>query len=438
MRKHIAVYLLTSVLAILYMTSCESDNYLNKTRNNDPISIMKVETVPLLDPRYEGEDSSARVVAYGANDFAFQLSAALIQDARGENFIVSPYSVWLPLAALLNATNDAYQEELLTVLGASGINPKDVNRAVSRMLFDLTNEQDRDFSDYHNPLQIVNAVFVDHNMTPLENFAQDFVNFYRGSVINVDFKSLEAVEAINNWASDHTEGLIRNLVQGFNPETVAAIANAIYFSDRWHWEFSSEQTIEEIFYAPSGESITYFMQREGRDQLYFEDENLQAIHLEFATGGGMSILLPRSGDAVDLLSSMTNESFEYTRKNATLREGRLLMPRFSIENSIELVEVLTALGIPLFDEIAAPLSGIIYEESTWLSSAMQKAMIEVDERGTTATAVTVIAIEAVSVEEPESQEPFEMICNSPFVFVLHRQSSDGANQILFIGIVNQP
>jgi len=73
----------------------------------------------------------------------------------------------------------------------------------------------------------------------------------------------------------------------------------------------------------------------------------------------------------------------------------------------------------------------------WLSSAVHKAVIEVDEKGTTAAAVTVMAVEA-GAAMPEPTESFEMNCNKPFVFVLYGNTYDGGNQILFTGIVNQP
>ena len=435
MRKNIIIYILAGAFMTMYMIGCGT-----LVESDEPISVAHVDAAPLINPRAEGEDLSAQTVANGANDFAFRLSATLVQDIEDENFVVSPYSAWLPLAALLNATDEANQQEFLTALGASGISVEDINQAASRMLFDLTNGRGHEFGDYHNPLRIANAIFVNHQRTLREDFAQNFMDSYRGSVLNVDFQSPEVVDAVNTWASDHTEGLITDLVQRFDPNTVSVIANAIYFSDSWFWEFNSARTVEDIFYAPSEETTAYFMVRTGQDQLYFEDESLQATRLGFHTGGGMYILLPRSGDAVDLLASMTSESFEYIQNNASLHEGRLLLPRFSIESTIHgLDEALVALGVPLFDEAAAPLTGLLYEDTNvWLSNAIQRAMIEIDEEGVTAAAVTVMYAEDDADGMPEPQKQFEMICNSPFVFVLYRRTYDGGSQILFTGVVNQP
>jgi serine protease inhibitor len=55
---------------------------------------------------------------------------------------------------------------------------------------------------------------------------------------------------------------------------VAAIANAIYFSDRWFEEFNPDQTQEDVFHAPVGEEKAQYMLREGDGQLYYEDDKI--------------------------------------------------------------------------------------------------------------------------------------------------------------------
>ena len=160
--------------------------------------------------------------------------------------------------------------------------------------------------------------------------------------------------------------------------------------------------------------------------------------LYFENGGGMYIILPKTGSAAEFLSSMTNDYFNEIQNNSVLGIGRLLLPRFSIENTIDdLKEALELLGVPLFDEVSAPLTGGLIEENlnVWLSDAMQKALIQVDEKGTTAAAVTVLGVAATGIPQ---YVPFEMICDRPFVFILYEHTYDGGNQILFTGIVNQP
>ena len=354
-------------LCIVMFAACEDTADNNKgssSQNNDSINIVKVEAKELLSPY--GEDPSgetaeaARAVAGGANDFAFRLGSALVKDSGDKNFVCSPYSVWLPLAALVNATDEPNKAVLTEALGASGIAEADINKAASRMLYNLTKMEDKGCTGYYNPLRIANAIFVDKKVTLRKDFAQTFMDFYRGASINVDFTSKDAVDAVNRWASDNTEGLIKDLIQESDPETVAAIANAIYFSDRWGWEFNLNQTKEDVFHAKDGEeSKAFYMLRQGTGQYYYEDEKVQAIPLSFEHNGVMYIILPKKDtgtDAAELLSSMTNEYFDKIRFEEA--EGKLLLPRFSIENDIiDLKDALVSLGVPLFE--GAPLTGLI-------------------------------------------------------------------------------
>jgi len=413
-----------------------------QAKNNNQL-LAKAATVnakELEAPTHGEQDSWVIAVATGANDFAFRLSAALVEDIGNENFVCSPYSVWLPLAALANATDAQNKAALLSALGASGITEADINKAASRMLFDLTKLRNKEYEEYYyNPLKVANAIFVGHDVTLKNDFAQTFMDYYRGNAINVDFSSQDAVDAVNQWASENTDGLITDLIQEIDPLTVAAIANAIYFSDRWEWEFNPDQTKEDIFHAPTGDTTAFYMLREGNSQTYYEDDRVQAMPLRFKNGGGMYIILPKADDAADVLSSMTNDYFNEIQMGSISATGKLLLPRFSIEKDIKgLTEALEMLGIPLFDNISAPLTGGLIEENipVWLSGAIQKAVIHVDEEGTTAAAVTVMP--AAGSAMPQPTEPFEMNCNRPFVFILYEYTYDGGSQILFTGIVNQP
>lgn len=200
-----------------------------------------------------------------------------------------------------------------------------------------------------------------------------------------------------------------------------------------------DDTKEDVFHAPIGDTTAFYMLREDNTSMsYYEDSQLQAVSLRFKTNGGMWILLPKDGNAAGFLSSMTGAYFEEISQNRRVKQGKLLLPRFSINSGVmELGDILTALGVSLFDKNNTPLTGGLVEDDllVWLSSAVQKAVIEVDEKGTTAAAVTVMA--GGGTAALPSGESFEMICNSPFAFVLYGDTGNG-EQILFTGIVNQP
>jgi serpin B len=432
------ISLAMACICLISLAACSSDG-----GGYGSINIANVSAKALISP-YEEQDLKAQGIAKGANDFAFRLSAVLVKNLGNENFVCSPYSAWLPLAALANATNAQQRSALFSALGSQGVSEADINRAASRMLYDLTKMRNKETegvkgSKYYNPLKIANAIFVENTVKLKNDFAQTFMDYYRGNAINVDFSSNDAADAVNRWARDNTEGLISKLVEKFDPETVAAIANAIYFSDKWQWEFNPGETTKGVFHSPEGNTQVSYMLREGDGQQYYEDSKVQAMPLSFNSGGGMYIILPKTGNAADFLASMTESYFSEIGKNTSAATGKLLLPRFSIENDVkDLDKALVALGVPLFDRETAPLTGGLIEENLplYVSSAIQKALIKVDETGTTAAAVTVMAVSATGAPLPT--KPFEMICDKPFVFILYEHTYDGGNQILFTGVVNKP
>ncbi|MDR1540095.1 MAG: hypothetical protein LBU32_19260 [Clostridiales bacterium] len=369
-------------------------------------------------------------------DFAFNLGNKLIADVRDtDNFVCSPLSVWLPLAALVNATDAEHKPALLDALGAAGVTEQQINDYSQMLLYRVTGEGNKKYEkNYISPLKIANALFVSQNETIRQSFAQTFADNYLGAMFNVDFSSKQAVDAINEWASDNTDGLIQNVVDSFDSETVAAIANAIYYSDRWDWEFDESETKTDVFHAASGDVTADFMIREGDAQVYYEDDRVQAMPLSFKNGGNMWIIMPKDGTANDLYSSMTADCYGEIVSGSVSCTGKLLLPKFEITgDTFDLKDALIAIGVPLFDREAAPLtSGLIDSDiPVWVDAAVQKAMIKVDEKGTTAAAVTVIAMAGAGMPIPT--EPFEMVCDKPFIFVL-----ESYGQVLFTGVVNNP
>lgn len=411
---------------------------------SDAVEFASVSRAPLTKP--DGMNEAAQTAAEGANDFAFCFSSALLADGTTPegNFVCSPYSVWLPLAALLNATDEAVQPQLLEALGSVGISAQDVNLAASRMLYGLTGAAQNDYYASLefppvDPLQIANAIFVNRDRTVDPEFAQVFASNYLGDSISVDFTSQDAVDIVNQWCDSNTNGMIPRIIDEFDPNTEAAIANAIYFSDRWDAEFDPDNTEVSTFHATSGDMQSPFMQRLDSRMRYYEDEQLQAVDLPFATEGGLAILLPKDNDAAGLLSSLTGDRFSKICSTANNRKLNLRVPRFEIDGGImNLSDSLQALGVPLFDREHPAITKLLTDsDPLFISDALQGAKIKVDENGTTAAAVTLMPMEAgAALDKPE--EPLDVDYDHPFVFVLYGSSKDAGKQVLFTGVVGQP
>lgn len=411
--------------------------------NESQVTEAKEDGGDLDDDSQGGAESDAAVrYADGANGFAFRLTKELLlQKAEGDNLIVSPYSVWLPLAALANGTSEEAKEQLLNALGSSGMDLDALNEAVKNEIGALTLEEqvawmkENGQEDFEGPLKIANALFVDQDFQTNQEFEKIFSEIYDGRLFSVDFADESAVGTINDWAKEQTDGKIDRVVEAFDPQTVAAIANAIYYSDGWAKEFPKENTQNDVFYGNAGEEDVPFMFNKFTEMPYYEDDTMQAASLGTSTGGRLTILLPKEGQsAEEILAGFDAAKFE-TLMETDEATVELFLPKFKVESDVFSVkEALEGLGVPLMNSVNPQLDKIVNGEPLYISQAVQKAMIEVDEKGMTAAAVTVMAMERMSL--PVEQEPVEMKCDRPFAFIVSAYGSEG-QQVLFAGVVNQ-
>lgn len=393
-------------------------------------------------------DKASQAIAQGANTFAFDLTKKLLDESKSDNFICSPYSVWMSLAALSNAADKADRPALLKAMGAGNAKPEAVNKAASRMLYDLTGESDRlqmeenqqqageeGMPEHHNPLTISNAVFLSTAHTPDSAFVETYLDSYRGTLFKTDFASPEAAKNIDTWVRNATQGKLGGFASEYPADTVASLLNAIYYSDNWSAQFPKTASKEGAFHGTKEDAMVTFMHMNAALIPYYENDEMQAVNLRFSRGG-LFVLLPKDQDAAKLLSGFTQAKLR-SLTGAESRLGNLALPRFALEGApLTLGDTLQAMGVSLFEANKNKLPGLTEsKDPVWVSSALHKAVIEADEEGVTAAAVTEMITDAAA-PLPEGQ-PFDMVCDRPFAFILYGDTIDAGAQVLFTGVVNQ-
>ena len=112
----------------------------------------------------------------------------------------------------------------------------------------------------------------------------------------------------------------------------------------------------------------------------------------------------------------------------------LTLPKFKMTSQFELADALGALGMrQAFKEGAADFSGMTGRRDLWISAAVHKAFVDVNEEGTEAAAATAIGMRSMATAyEPP---PIVFRADHPFVFLIRDNSSGG---ILFMGRVTDP
>ena len=395
------VFLMMSMLLSLGMfSSCNNDDD-TSTVNNErkDVSLTRAE----------------QTLVSQSNGFAFRLFDALQGD---KSMMVSPVSVVYALGMLNNGAAGETKAQINEVLGFKGDDADGVN-AFCKKLLDEAMTLDR-----KSKLMIANNIYVNKDYELQSAFVQKVREYYQASPERLDFSNPSTLGTINRWASDHTEGIIGNVLNEIDPSTVSYLLNAIYFKGEWAAPFDKGQTKKEVFFG--GKNLVDMMNCKRKFD-YAESEDLQALRMPYGNGAySMTILLPRAGKSLsDILDIMTAE--EWTELTTALSEALVdvKMPKFETTTEVCLNEVLSDLGMPKAFTSQAEFPDFC-NVPTFIGFCKQSSQIKVDEEGTVAAVVTTTVMDTEYVQA----ERAEFHATRPFIYVISEKST-GA--IFFIG-----
>jgi serpin B len=113
------------------------------------------------------------------------------------------------------------------------------------------------------------------------------------------------------------------------------------------------------------------------------------------------------------------------------QRGTVVLPKFNLNYAVDLVPPLEALGMTTAFTPNADFAKISRQPLS-ISAVKQQAVVEVNEKGTEAAAVTTVTVVATFAPAPPT---FQMIVDRPFLFIIEDQQ---AGTILFMGAVFEP
>jgi serpin B len=372
------------------------------------------------DPKSPPADVTA--VAKGNNEFAFDLYARL-RTEKG-NVIFSPYSIETALAMTYAGARGKTADEMAKTLHFT-LPQERLHPAFGGLIQRLQPEKD-------NPsyrLETANAVWPREGLPIVKAYQRLVRTHYGAEVTAVDYARdpKSARGTINRWVAERTNNKIKELLTDdeVNQKTLLVLTNAAYLKAGWLEPFPKDETKDEEFEVAPGKSVKVPMMHNthARCNFYMGDD-FQVLELPYA-GERLSlvILLPsKKGRLAELENGLKAAKVEQLLSKLRVHDGKVAMPRFKTEFRRNLVEDLTAMGMPLACSEAADFSGM--SKSFAISWVVHQALISVDEEGTEAAAAT--GIGRILSRNP----PFDFRADHPFLFLL-RDKETGA--ILFMG-----
>lgn len=168
---------------------------------------------------------------------------------------------------------------------------------------------------------------------------------------------------------------------------------------------------------------------------YVENEWFTSTSLSYQNDSYvMRLILPQPEISIDQVLQALSESDENLWKNTILADINLKMPRFILENKMDLTPTLQALGMKKAFSGGADFSSMS-DVATYISLVQQATRLKVDEDGSEGAAVTVIEGYLSDLMRPLPEEEVDFFLDRPFLFQI-LESSTGT--VLFMGQVGLP
>lgn len=369
------------------------------------------------------DDSSISNVASANTSFGFKLLKDLQKRQPDTNIMISPLSISIALAMTYNGAAGETQRAMADVLEIENLGIDTVNRSNAALRNSLEN------TDPKVEIAIANSIWsrqgVDFNPAFLDRNRE----FFEAEIESLNFSDPQAPEIINGWVDTNTNGKIKQIIQRIDPGTLLFLINAIYFNGSWQKEFDKSATRDGIFHlSDGGQKQVKMMYRKGAYP-HFRGEYFEAARLPYGKGRvSMYLFLPnRDSNPNDVIEQLNAENWSHWLSQFQDRtdNSEMILPRFKLEYEVKLNDALTALGMGIAFGAGADFSGM--GTQLLISEVRHKTIIEVNEEGTEAAAVTaVVGVKSL---------PPAFRVNRPFLFAIH---DDRTQTILFMGIVMEP
>jgi serpin B len=405
------------------------------------------ELTALARPAASASSTEAVAVENAEVGFSLDLLANLAaDDATGSgNVLVSPSSLATALAMLELGAKGATAQGIATALHSAGLSPAEQAAGWHGLALLLGDETSTTGTGLRQEpeLNIANAVFLQEHFPVEPSFVQALSSQFQTGLWEADFAHdlAGATEAINEWTSENTGGLIKELFSpgGLTPTTVLVLADAVYFHADWLSPFESA-TPDRVFYLGSGSSENVpFMNSVARDSSkaltvpISSTGQYVAVQLPYA-GNKLSalVVMPTAGSLPAFVSSLTPSSLAGIVSGLSPARVQLFMPTFTERSDNQLNSTLSSMGMSQAFGPGADLSGISANQQLEVHTVEQHAYLQVTPEGTTAAAATGVGVVATALR---AGEPQVILVDHPFLFLVR---DDATGAVLFESMVENP
>lgn len=365
------------------------------------------------------------------NSLAFRLEEILDTES---NYIFSPLSISIALAMVYIGARGTTREQMSDALDYNIVGKNCLPNKISESFRELIQSLQNNGADYE--FLVANGAFIQKGLNVTTYFSTNLQKHFNTRIqfLNFQREEVAAMNAINAWVANYTKGKISQLLaEPLNHVTMLVLLNAVYFKGLWYLPFDEKISYNGSFYRiDKGEKVVPFMSMKNEIYNYYDKEKKYfIIELEYEGGNvSMVLILPQNREEFPRYE-LTNELLCELRQKFQHTPVTVTIPRFNLEFKRELSRDMSKMGMPELFSDRADLSAINEYSDLHVSMMVHKAVIEVNEKGSTAAGI--IGMEIDSRNRVSQNDSF--MADHPFLFyIIHKDT----NTILFSGRVVDP
>jgi len=360
------------------------------------------------------------------NTFALDLFKKVVENSGvAGNVIISPLSISSALSMTVNGANGSTREAMLEALRQNGTTPEIINNSYK----DLTDALLR--VDQRVLISIANSVWTENNFVVKNPFRDILTQYYNADAKSFDVTDPKVPGLVNTWIESKTNGLIKNMIDQLDPNTVMLLINAIYFKGKWTYQFDKGSTVTGAFHKSDGAAVNVPMMKQSTDLKIYKGDGFSMAEFPYGQGNFvMDVILPDDKNgAYSPFPVITDTSLKGWIAVMNKAKIDVTFPRFKYGFKKELKDILSDMGMGIAFSDFADFSNIS-DLPTKLSFVLHQAFIETNEEGTEAAAATI-----VGVVQTVAVLPVTFNMDHPFLYLIRETST---NSILFMGRVSDP
>ena len=371
-------------------------------------------TVNLMDG-ITAEDVAAvatdEVFTAAYNGFATSLFKKL---HTGENLLISPLSIEIALSMTANGAKNNTLAEMQSVLFNVGALDT-FNGYYKSYIANFTgNEKVK--------INLANSIWINAYRSDVDvkqSFLQTNANYYNAAAYKAPFNN-DTLADLNGWVKKETSGLIDKILDEITPDEIMYLINATSFDAHWQSEFEAENTFTPTFTTEKGDAKEIKMMP-GMVYKYLENDFATGFVKEYYGGRYAFVaMLPKTGVTLaDTVAGLDAETIKTYLASVKGYPTHIRVPKFKVEYEEDVIPALSALGMKdLFSPFNCDLSGLAVSPvgNVYVDLVKHKTMIEVDEAGTKAAAVTIVGVrDGAAMPDPDAKYVY---LDRPFVYFI--------------------